>query len=812
MQEQSAFGVWLKQRRKDLDLTQAELAERMNCATITLQKFEAGERRPSKEMAEQLARSLQIPEEQHDNVICAARKGIAPADISVEEPVSPRTQLSLPPLPVPLTPLLGRQTELSKLNIALQTGDKRLITVTGPGGIGKTRLVLEVAKVAAKNFLDGAAYFSLVTLRQSDDLLPLLARAFDIPDAPTLRQELYAVLDSRHLLLVLDNFEHVIEAAPHLSELLIACPRLKILVTSRERLRVRGEYRFPLAPLSLPTKIDIEHIALSPAVELFLQTIQSLQPDFMITAENAEPIAQLCQRLDGLPLAIELLAAHVPLLGLKELRTRIEQGLVLTSPAPRDLHTHQQTLRSTLDWSYRLLNTEEQHLFEQLSIFIGGWTLEAVEAISDNPETALRLGRLVDKSLVQHSDLNGIDRFMLLETIRDYAEERLMQSGTASATRQAHAAYFLTLAVKAKAELTGPDQAIWIERLIQEYPNLRAALDWFLHNTQIDQAAQLAVAIWRLWWTQNMLTEGCQWCIRILAHRQQIVPLTLARLLNALGVLTNAQGAPKEAVQWFDDSLSVHEALPDSSELYDVIHNLATTLGTLGEYKRSFALLEESLAYYRGQNSAWDLALTLGALASQYFNTGHYEKAKSLFEESLHLHRQLNDHYSILLTLNNMAAVMQFLGDLPAARRYFQEALELQTTYGWPHLLPYLLINQASLALNEGDEAQVRTVMQQGLVLLKQANDLELLSNFLLVAAEFALKLDNPTRAATLLGALSTLQARQSIVSSQGNREEQLTHKLKAQTLLGAAAFNDAWQQGCTFSLEQLWTALPTMI
>jgi predicted ATPase/transcriptional regulator with XRE-family HTH domain len=812
MQEQSTFGVWLKQRRKDLDLTQAELAERMNCATITLQKFEAGQRRPSKEMAKQLASCLQIPQEQHDDVVRAARNGIAPADIPVEEPVSPRPQLSLPPLPVPLTPLLGRQTELSKLNVALQTGDKRLITVTGPGGVGKTRLILEVAKVAAENFLDGAAYFSLVTLRQPSDLLPLLARAFDIPDTPTLRQDFYAVLRSRHLLLVLDNFEHVIEAAPDLNEMLIACPRLKILVTSRERLRVRGEYRFPLTPLPLPTETDIEHIALSPAVELFLQTIQSLQPDFMLMAENAEAIAQLCQRLDGLPLAIELLAAHVPLLGLRELQARMEQGLVLASPGSRDLHTHQQTLRSTLDWSYRLLDAEEQRLFEQLSVFVGGWTLEALEAIANTPETVLRLGRLADKSLVQHPDLNSVDRFMLLETIRDYAQERLMQSGTASATRQAHAAYFLTLAVKAKAELTGPDQAVWIERLIREYPNLRAALDWSLHDNQIEQAAQLAVAIWRLWWTQNMLSEGRQWCVRILAHRQQIVPLTLARLLNATGVLTNAQGMPKEAVQWFEESLSVHESLPDSGEMYDVVHNLATTLGTLGEYKRSFALLEESLTYYRGQDSPWDLALTLGALASQYFNTGNYEKAKPLFEESLRLHRQLNDHYSILLTLNNMAAVMQFLGDLPAARRYFQEALALQQTHGWPHLLPYLLINQAGLALNEGDEPQVRTVMQQALVLLKQANDLELLSNFLLVAAEFALKLDNPARAVTLLGALSTLQATQSIVSSQGNREDQQSHTLKAQAFLGEEAFNDAWQAGCILSLEQLWVVLPAMI
>jgi tetratricopeptide (TPR) repeat protein len=202
----------------------------------------------------------------------------------------------------------------------------------------------------------------------------------------------------------------------------------------------------------------------------------------------------------------------------------------------------------------------------------------------------------------------------------------------------------------------------------------------------------------------------------------------------------------------------------------------------------------------------------VGALASQYFNTGKYARAKPLFEESLLLHRQLDDHYSILLTLNNMAAVMQFLGDLPAARQYFQEALALQEEHSWPHLLPYLLINQAGLALNEGDETQARTVMQQAVILLKEANDLELLSNFLLVAAEFALSIDNPTRAATLLGALSTLQSTQSIVSSHGNHEEQQSHMLKAQTLLGDKAFKNAWRQGYILSLEQLWAVLPTMI
>ncbi len=812
MQRQNAFGIWLKQRRKALDLTQAELAERMSCAIITLQKFEAGQRRPSKEMARQMALCLNIPQDLLNDVVAAARDGHAPVDLPVTEPISQRAKLSLPPLPIPLTMLFGRQAELNKINLALQTAEKRLIMVTGPGGVGKTRLALEIARSASQDFLDGVAYFSLVSLRHPDELLPLLAQAFDIPDTPSQRQALYESLRSYHVLLVLDNFEHLIEGASDLNEMLTACPRLKIVVTSRERLRVRGEYLFALRPLPVPTETDIEHIALSPTVALFLQTVQVVQPDFKLTSENAETIIQLCRTVDGLPLAIELIAAHVPLLGLKQLQTRINKELVLASPGPRDLHPHQQTLRSTLDWSYRLLDAEEQRLFEQLSVFLGGWTLEALESITNLPHPVLKLERLIDKSLVQPSELNNVHRFVLLETLREYAKERLIQSETASAIHQAHAAYFLSLAVKAKAALTGPDQKAWTEQLLQEQPNLRTALDWSLQDNRIEQAAQIAVALWRFWWMQNLLSEGRQWCMRILARRQQIAPLTLARLLNANGVLTSAQGELKQAVQWFEESLSLHESLPDSSEMYDVIHNLATTLGSLGAYERSFELLEESASYYRTQNSPWDLALALGALASQHFNMGQYEKAKPLFEESLQLHRQLNDEYSILLTLNNMAAVLQHLDELPAARHCFQEALALQESHNWPHLLPHLLLNQAGLALNEGDHVQAKSALQQTFVLIKQANDLELLSSFLLIAAEFLIKINQPAPAASLLGALTTLLITQSIVSSRGNRDDQESYKAKVEMLLGEDDFNTAWQQGQNLSVAQLWDVIPTMI
>ena len=435
-------------------------------------------------------------------------------------------------LPVQLTSLIGREKEGAAVQNLLQREDVRLVTLTGPGGTGKTRLGLQVAAELSDLFPDGVYFVNLAPLSDPTLVVSTIAQTLGIYEmaGQSLLERLKEVVHQQQVLLVLDNFEQVVSSAPQVTDLLGTCPKLKLLVTSREVLRVRSEHEFAVPPLALPDPThlpDLVHLSQYAAVALFIQRAQAVKPDFQVTSADAYAIAAICVRLDGLPLAIEFAAARVNLFSPQALLARLDQRLQILTSGPRDAPARQQTLRKTLTWSYDLLTTHEQRMFRRLSVFVSGCTLEAVEDIcaalgQDNGagQVLEGVGSLLDKSLVQHIEReDGETRVLMLETIREYGLEVLAVGGETEATRQAHAGYFLQFAEKAEAQLIGPQQAEWLDRLDREHDNLRAALRWLLEQGEgthhLEMALRLSTALRRFWVMRGHMREGLTFMERI---------------------------------------------------------------------------------------------------------------------------------------------------------------------------------------------------------------------------------------------------------------------------------------------------------
>ncbi len=691
-----SFGQWLRRRRRSLDMTQAELASRVGCSPITIRKMEADELRPSKQMAERLAHVLGVASEDHTSFVKLARDGgdAEPPSLSVLTLRRPPQQPAHHNLPSQVTPLLGRDNEVAAIQHLLRRPDVRLVTLTGAGGIGKTRLGLEIATQLLDAFDHGVTFVNLAPISDPTLVASTLAQTLDVReqgDRPILAT-LKDYLRDKEILLLLDNFEQVVAAAPAVAELLAGSPKAKVLATSRQPLHVRGEHEFPVPPLATPDPRQtalVEGLSAYPAVELFVQRAGSVQPSFALTSANASTVAEICHRLDGLPLAIELAAARVKVFSPPALLQRLDSRLETLTVGPRDAPERQQTLRAAIGWSYDLLTDAEEALFRRLGVFVGGFTLEAAEAVCDpdgdlRPGVAESVGSLLDKSLLQPwRSAASESRFGMLETIREYALEQLAAHGETEAIGRAHAHYFLALAETAEPELPGPGQAIWLHRLAADQDNLRAAQSWTSSNGKIDWALRFAGALWRFWFFRGDLREGSRFAEEVLAAAgSDARTATYAKALWAAGWLVDLQGFYDRSVAYAESSAQIFMELGDHQGAAHSLHLLAMMVTEQGDLARAYALHQQTLPLFQAIGDERGATFSHNGLGLVAAAQGDYATARSHFEQCAAIRRRLGDKSFLAYSLGWLALCAVRLGDLAAARAALEEGVAVRRELG----------------------------------------------------------------------------------------------------------------------------------
>jgi predicted ATPase/serine/threonine protein kinase len=718
-------------------------------------------------------------------------------------------------LPVQRTAFIGREHEATALRQLLCRVDVQLITLTGPGGIGKTRLALRVAAEAAAEFPGGVCFVPLSAVSDPDLIHSTIGQALGIRETASQSpqeslKEFVSGLD-RPMLLLLDNFEHLVSAAPVITQLLTIGPKLKVAVTSQAPLHVYGEHEFPVPPLALPdlkSLPPLEVLSRLPAVALFVERAQAIKREFALTRENAPAVAAICARLDGLPLAIELAAARIKLLSPSAMLARLESRLNLLTGGARDLPTRQQTLRSTVDWSYGLLNAAEQTLFRRLSVFNGGCTLEGAEAVCDTKsdlglDILDGMASMVDKSLAQQVEqVDAETRFFMLSTIREYALERLAESNDESATRRAHAAYYLVLAEEGAEDVVAHPE--WLDRFEVEHDNFRTALDYLIRTGDAEWGLRLGAALFRFWETREHLTEGRDAIARLLALEGTAArPKLRARLLFAAAVLAGEQGDYSSARQLFEESLETCLDLNDNRGVAVALNALAISARDRGELSVASMLFEQCLAIWKDLGDSADIARALSNLANVTKLQGDYARASSLYDECLMMFRKAGDRAGVAWTLNYQGDVAREKADPVAARSFCEQSLaafrELRDGWG----IASALSDLASLSCDQGNNAEARRLYGESIHTFQEVGHKRGIARALECLAVSAAAQSNAERSLHLAGAAAALRQRLGTpltLTEQPRLEKALEF---ARRTLGNAAGLTAWMEGWAMPVEQ---------
>jgi predicted ATPase len=588
-------------------------------------------------------------------------------------------------VPTPASSFIGREREVRAVRELIERDDVRLVTLTGPGGIGKTRIALRAASDLETSFEDGVAVVMLSPVSSPAMLVPAIAEALGAPETSGRARidVLKDFLRRRRMLLVLDNFEHLVEAATVVAELLEAAEHLKVLVTSREVLRLSGEREFPVPPLSLPES-DVarpsDALARSEAVRLFVDRAQAVRPDFTLTDELTPVVAEICRRLDGLPLAIELAAARVRTLTPQAIADRLDRRLHLLTGGARDLPQRQRTLRATIGWSYDLLDATDQVLFERLGVFAGGWTLDAAEAVcagDGGPDVIEGLASLLEKSMVRHRAARGEPGFEMLETIREFAVERLEHRGDAERVRRAHAEFFLRLTRDAEPLLRTGEQDRTVERLAAENDNLRAAMRWSLDRGEPGRVARMGQALWLFWWARSLLSEAVAWMEEVLSFGEKLSTEERAMATLALGSSAFTQGDDVRAVPNLRTAVALGRELGDRRGMATGLIALAAAVAQTDGATRAEAMAREAVDAFRELGDAWGVASALGVLGRILNLAGRSEEAVPVLEESAADAREVGQRSLLGLSLLNLGLGRLGTGDLQGAGVTLRESLGL---------------------------------------------------------------------------------------------------------------------------------------
>jgi predicted ATPase/transcriptional regulator with XRE-family HTH domain len=868
-----SFGKWLKERREALDYTQGELALAVGCSVSAIRKMEAGVRRPSKQMAELLATQLQISPRDRPLFLQFAREvtatgtkgrptptGLparerpsarttaapssssspsAPARYSVSatetpEQARPDTAWGSPPdnLPAYLTSFVGRTEALEQVRSILWKTEVRLLTLTGPGGVGKTRLAVEAASSLLHDFADGVFFVPLAMIQDPGAVLTAVAATLAVRESPgkPVATALADYLRRKNILLVLDNFEQVLDAALPLVDLLKNAPRLKMLVTSREPLHVYGEHELSLPPMAVPLvpndqepPPDDQPLTAVESVQLFVRRVQAVRPDFRVSDTNIDIVGSICRELDGLPLAIELAAARCKYMPLEAIHRRLQEGLGLLAGGPRDMPARHQTMRTAIEWSYDLLTPEDQALFRSLAVFAGGFTAEAAAAVA--PEDAgvvtyERLLSLVGKSLLVMRKAQP-DRFWKLVTLHEYALEQLVRAGESDATHARHAAFYVALVEHDKPHPTGSGTRAWLDLVQTERANLQVALDWLLARLQNNHALEEAELALRLTLVLSSFLRArgqfTEWRGVRVATLQATAAVTArsgddaegkrlkslrAGVMEALGKAAWAQADFRVVQQCFEESLALYRQAEDKPGVARLINDFGSLACDRADYQTALKLSQESLAL---AIEAGDRTLTAGVhnnIANIYRNLNDLPTARGYYEQSLALYRELGNKSDTCTPLSNLGLISMDLDDYAGARRYLEETIAIARELGNKNDLAYGLAFMWKCAVEVKDYAQAQVLKAECLPLVHQLDYKPVLTGCFETEASMRETLGKPLEAARLWGATEALREAINFPLPLPARVRYDRYVASARAQSRPADFEQAWAEGRAMPVE----------